>query len=41
MDFGLGLRFEKGIGGNSGNDGQTSENDYNYRIFTLNRSSSP
>jgi hypothetical protein len=41
MDYGLGLWFEKGIGGNGGDNGQTSENNYNYRIFTLNCSSSP
>ena len=41
MDFGLGLWFEKGIGGNGGNNSQTNQGDYNYRIFALDFSSSP
>ena len=41
MNFGFGLRFEKGIGADGGNNGQTNQDDYNYRIFTLNCSSSP
>jgi len=41
MDFGLGLRFEKGIGGNGGNNGETNQDNYNYRIFTFYCISSP
>jgi len=40
MDFGLGLGFEKGIGGNSGNNGETNQGDYNYWIFTFHYNSS-